>query len=97
MNGQNVICTAVQPGICTNLIYTLQPNEKDPIGALQAFLAWRSQSASARSRLESQDDSVPLIDVRSMLGEEGDSTPATAPNNLTPQPQQPGKDGLSEL
>jgi uncharacterized surface protein with fasciclin (FAS1) repeats len=97
MNGQNVICTAVQPGSCTNLIYTLQPDEKDPIGALQAFLAWRSQSASARSRLESQDDSVPLIDVRSMLGEEGESTPATAPNNLTPQPQQPGKDGLSEL
>jgi hypothetical protein len=92
-----VICTGNQPGICTNLIYTLQPTEKDPIGALQSFLVWRSQSSGATSRLESKDDSVPLIDVRSMLGEEENTRPATAPNTLTPQPQQPGKDGMPEL
>ena len=97
MNGQNVICTGNQPGICTNLIYTLQPTEKDPIGALQSFLVWRSQSSGATSRLESKDDSVPLIDVRSMLGEEENTRPVTAPNTLTPQPQQPGKDGMPEL
>ena len=97
INGQNVICTGNQPGICTNLIYTLQPDEKDPIRALQSFLAWRSQSSGASSRLESKDDSVPLIDVRSMLGEEENTRPVTAPNTLTPQPQQPGKDGMPEL
>lgn len=97
MNGQNVICTGSQPGICTNLIYTLQPDEKDPIGALQSFLAWRTQSAGAASRLESKDGSVPLIDLRSMLEEEGKTIPVSAPNTLTPQPQQPSKDGLPDL
>jgi len=92
-----VICTGSQPGICTNLIYTLQPDEKDPIGALQSFLAWRTQSAGAASRLESKDGSVPLIDLRSMLEEEGKTIPVSAPNTLTPQPQQPSKDGLPDL
>ncbi len=97
MNSQNVICTGTQAGICTNLIYTLQPDEKDPIGALQSFLSWRTQAAGAASRLESKDDSVPVIDVRSILGEEGNTTPVAAPNTLTPQPQQPGNGGLPEL
>lgn len=97
MNGQNVICTATQPGICTNLIYTLRPDEKDPIGALQAFLAWRTQSASAMTRLESGDRSVPLIDVRQMIAEDGNSTPVTAPNNVPQKRQQPGNSNLPEL
>ena len=96
MNGQNVICTATESGSCTNLIYTLRPDERDPMGALQAFLAWRTQSPRARLRLESEDEFPNVIDLRPYL-EENSVVPKNSSDSMESEFERPKNTNLPEL
>lgn len=101
MNGQRVICTASQVnGRCDGLIYTLKPGQ-DAVRTLYQFMGLREGQAGAPSLSES--GSIPYIDVRPRLGDEGGNSvapPAPANNRPVPQqpaPQQPSGGGMREL
>jgi hypothetical protein len=64
MNGQNVICTAIQTdGECDRLILTLKPQE-NPERALDNLFSWHSGHAVS----EEGRDRRPYIDVAERLG-----------------------------
>ena len=90
MNGQNIICTAIQPGSCLGLIYTLKP-QQDPVETLQQFMQHRKGAVGIAPLYESEDgaDYTPFVDVRPFLAENRDSD--TVPNSNLPQvnPQTP--------
>jgi Circadian oscillating protein COP23 len=101
MNGQRVICTASQVnGRCEGLIYTLKPGQ-DAVRTLYQFMGLREGQAGVSSLSESA--SIPYIDVRPRLGEDGGNSvapPAPANNRPAPQqpvPQQPSGGGMREL
>lgn len=101
MNGQPVICTASQVnGRCEGLIYTLKPGQ-DAVSTLYQFMGLREGQAGVSSLSESA--SIPYIDVRPRLGEEGGNSvvpPAPTNNRPAPQqpaPQQPSGGGMREL
>lgn len=83
MNGQNIICTAMQPGNCLGLIYTLKPSQ-DPVNTLQQFIQHRQGIVGIAPLYESEDGerAQPFIDVRPFLGG-GDSAPTP---EVAPQP-----------
>lgn len=95
MNGQRVVCTASQVnGRCQGLIFTLKPNQ-DAVKTLNNLLSWREGQAGAPSLYESKD-SIPFIDVRGRLGDEGSAiAPAAAPVPQRVTPAQPNTGGGS--
>jgi hypothetical protein len=83
MNGQNVICSAVQSGTCQGLIYTLKSNQ-DPVKTLQQFMDHRMGVAGATALYESEDHDVqPFFDIRPYL--DPVSSNADSNNLVTPE------------
>lgn len=100
MNGQNIICTAVQPGNCLGLIYTLKP-QQEPVETLQQFIQHRKGVVGVAPLYESEDgeEFTPFIDVRPFLrgSNENSNTPTSFPNQVTPVLQQSSEEELRPL
>lgn len=96
MNQERVICTASQVnGRCDGLIYTLKPDQ-DAVRTLYQFMGLREGQAGAPALSES--DTMPYIDARPRLGEEGgNSVEPPAPANNEPAPQQPTGGEMRDL
>jgi len=96
MNRERVICTASKVnGRCDGLIYTLKPGQ-DAVRTLYQFMGLREGQAGAP--VLSESDSMPYIDARPRLGDEGGNSVAPpAPANDRPAPQQPTGGGMREL
>lgn len=93
MNGQTIICTAVDYGSCNGLIYTLKPYQ-NPEQTLQQFLQHRMGVAGVQPLFESEDDAPAFpafIDVRPFIEVDTRSNPVTSPSsvNATPQRRRP--------
>ena len=94
MNGQNIICTAIQPGDCVGLIYTLKP-QQEPVETLQQFIQHRKGIVGVAPLYESEDgeEFTPFIDVRPFLNSSNDNSniPTSSPNQVSPIIQQSGE------
>ncbi|NEO97919.1 MAG: hypothetical protein F6K58_04260 [Symploca sp. SIO2E9] len=92
MNGQSIICTAIKPGNCLGLVYTLKP-QQNPVETLQQFMQHRVGIVGAAPLYESEDgeEETPFVDVRPFLDDSTNTAPAlTSPdqNNAAPSPEQ---------
>jgi len=96
MNNQNIICTALVPGECIGLIYTLKP-QQDPVETLQQFMQHRSGVVGVSPLYESEDAATafPFVDVRPFLDEESQADTSSQEDQL--QLQKPSEEELRNL
>ncbi|NEO30695.1 MAG: hypothetical protein F6K36_09735 [Symploca sp. SIO3C6] len=92
MNGQNIICTAIKPGNCLGLVYTLKP-QQSPLETLQQFMQHRVGVVGTAPLYESEDgeEETPFVDVRPFLEGNTNTAPALVSpnqNNTAPSPEQ---------
>ena len=91
MNGQNIICTAVNDGTCDGLIYTLKPHQ-NPERTLQQFLQHRQGVAGVQPLFESEDSGPLFVDVRPFIEMDASNSVSSPPGvNVIPQQQQPAR------